>query len=58
MDKYSVVLDDEKTKTSSTTQVCPKCGRKLITHPPATTVEIPYCDNCGTEPFEKQPEQK
>jgi uncharacterized Zn finger protein (UPF0148 family) len=49
MDKYAVVLDDEKTKTAGTDNTCPKCGR---------TVEhmndgFPHCPNCGTAPFEK-----
>jgi hypothetical protein len=56
MEKYSVVIDDEKTKTASEGKTCPKCGRALGTkdlNPP-----IPHCFNCGTEPFEKRPESE
>lgn len=60
MEKYNVVIDDEKVKTSSTEKVCPKCGTSLavsayngsegqIVSPPW------YCPKCGTEPFEKKP---
>lgn len=49
MEKLGVVLDDDKTKTATKGKNCPKCGRK---------VDGPYCDNCGTEPFEKRPDGK
>lgn len=48
MEKRNVVLDDDKTKTSSATKTCPKCGLTLS--------EEAYCDKCGTEPFEKRRE--
>lgn len=51
MDKYAVVLDDEKTKTAGTVKNCPKCGR-LIEH----IENKPWCPTCGFEPFEKRPE--
>lgn len=50
MEKRSVVLDEEKTKTSSVSKVCPRCG--------ATLKEENYCDSCGTEPFEKRNEEQ
>ena len=47
MDKYSVVLDDELTKTGSKGSSCPNCG--------STLERQGYCNTCGTEPFEKRP---
>lgn len=52
MEKYGVVTDNEKTKTGSTGQRCPKCGRAID---PATPG---YCKECGTEGFEKRPTEK
>lgn len=57
MDKYGVVTDDEKTKTAGTTEKCPQCGgpinrSKRLTEEYGT----PWCEKCGTEPFEKRPE--
>lgn len=49
MEKLGVVLDDEKTKVAGQTKKCPKCGADLHS-------ESTYCVNCGTEPFEKRPE--
>lgn len=50
MEKRAVVLDDEITKTSSTSKTCPQCGQTLV--------EESYCNKCGTRPFEKRPEKK
>lgn len=47
MEKRGVVTDDEKTKTAGRDKKCPKCGAELNEHN--------YCTNCGTEPFEKDP---
>lgn len=46
MEKYAVVLDDEKAKTAGQGRSCPGCG---------TQISDSYCPNCGTKPFEKQP---
>jgi nucleoid DNA-binding protein len=46
MEKYSVQLDDEKTKTAGEGKTCPQCG--------ATLSQPCYCDTCGTKPFEKR----
>ena len=47
MDKYAVVIDDEKVKTGSGGKPsCPGCGG------PAHSG---HCGKCGTEPFEKRP---
>jgi hypothetical protein len=54
MEKRGVVLDDEKTKQASTENHCPKCGAELGK---SVNFEGPWCPNCGTEPFEKRPEQ-
>jgi rubrerythrin len=48
MTKYSVVLDDEKTKTASNIQRCPKCGAVVDKSTPN------YCEHCGVEPWEKR----
>jgi nucleoid DNA-binding protein len=50
MEKLGVVMDDSMEKTGAVGSACPKCGLKLTT--PGK------CDKCGTEPFEKKPEQK
>ena len=52
MDKYAVVIDEEKTKTAATTKTCPECGH------PTDKATPNYCVNCGTRPFEKRPEKK
>lgn len=57
MEKYGVVLDDEKTKTSSVDERCPKCGGP-IEYGAIIQKGFPYCPKCGTEPFEKKPAQK
>jgi uncharacterized Zn finger protein (UPF0148 family) len=57
MDKYSVVLDDEKTKTAGKSHKCPQCGTDLPSKDGDVTPPQ-YCPNCGTEPFEKRPERK
>ena len=54
MDKFSVVLDEDKVKTGSTKSSCPSCGMALDVKPG----EIPICPNCGTEPWEKRPAVK
>ena len=54
MDKLGVVLDEEKTKTAGTKKVCPECGADLS----ADNSKTDWCPNCGTKPFEKQPEEK
>lgn len=46
MEKYAVVLDDEKVKTANAGRLCPSCGSNIDTPK--------YCPNCGTKPFEKQ----
>jgi rRNA maturation endonuclease Nob1 len=46
MDKYSVVLDDEMTKTGGVGSTCPGCGKPLR--------QQNHCDSCGTEPFERR----
>lgn len=50
MEKYGVEVDQEKEKTASKDDTCPKCGSKM---PVSNQVNIPKCDTCGTEPFEK-----
>jgi ribosomal protein L37AE/L43A len=56
MDKYAVVLDDEKTKTAGDADhsTCPICGGRVTQ---GSEEAIPFCDNCGTKPFEKKPGQ-
>lgn len=63
MEKYAVVIDDEKTKTASTDNTCPKCGTRVGVQTLKQTFTrtgpfIPHCPNCGTEPFEKRPDSK
>ena len=60
MDKYAVVIDDEKVKTSAehrqgSYSTCPDCGGK-VTQPDEGV--IPWCEHCGTKPFEKKPTNK
>jgi hypothetical protein len=50
MEKLGVVIDDEKVKTGSKGMTCPSCGTSLLSKS--------KCDSCGTEPFEKKPEQQ
>lgn len=56
MDKYSVELDEEKTKQSSSRQVCESCGKDF------GIIMLPqdgHCPHCGsTKNFEKRPEKK
>ena len=54
MDKYGVVLDEEKTKTAGTDEKCPKCGSALG-FGKMIAKEFPFCPKCGTEPWEKKP---
>jgi hypothetical protein len=58
MEKYGVVLDDEKTKVAKATGnagECPKCGTALYGN---NESPVAFCPICGTEPFEKRPEEK
>jgi hypothetical protein len=57
LEKYGVVLDEEKTKTASTDKKCPKCGGELL-YGKMVSKEAPFCADCGTEPFEKREEKK
>ena len=52
MDKYAVEVDDEKTKTAGKGNTCPGCGGPLT-----KKGNVPHCANCGTEPFEKNPDE-
>lgn len=53
MEKYAVVLDDEKVKEAAEKPhaeklgSCPECGEKIA--------QPGFCRRCGTEPFEKRP---
>ncbi len=49
MEKYAVMLDQEKVKTADTLSQarCPSCGSSVSS-------SFPHCSNCGTKPFEKQ----
>jgi hypothetical protein len=54
MDKYGVVVDDDFSKHASAGNLrCPKCGGKVT-----TKGSLPYCENCGTAPWEKAPADK
>lgn len=58
MEKYGVVLDDEKVKTAGSDKTCPTCGTPLAStaYAQGEIVSPPwYCPKCGTKPFEKQP---
>lgn len=50
MEKLGVETDVGKEKTASTEKVCPQCGSKLSS---SDEVNVPKCEKCGTEPFEK-----
>ena len=52
MEKYAVVMDDEKTKTASQDQKCPECGGRVIER---KDLNVKVCEFCGTKPFEKKP---
>jgi len=54
MEKYGVDVDaDGKTKTAGEGPTrCPSCGGVVKYHG-----RIPRCENCGTEPFEKEVRQ-
>ncbi len=54
MDKYNVQYDDEKSKTASKDDRCPKCGGP-VEYGAMVQKAFPYCPKCGTEPFEKKP---
>ena len=49
MEKYGVVMDKDKTKTAHSKPTCPMCGR-TVSH--SNEKGVPYCIQCGTEPFE------
>lgn len=49
MEKYAVEIDQNLTKNASEKATCPKCG-EVLTY----KGNIPYCIDCGTEPFEKK----
>jgi hypothetical protein len=49
MNKYSVVLDQNKIAAAKLTGNCPDCGQKLESLSP------PKCPKCGTKPFEDRP---
>lgn len=57
MEKYGVELDDEKVKTGSSDDRCPKCGDP-VQYGAMKSKKAPWCPKCGTEPFEKHPENK
>ncbi len=46
MNKYGVVLDENKSMTAKMTGKCPDCGTDLESRSP------PKCPQCGTKPFE------
>lgn len=48
MNKYGVVLDQNKSMTAKLTGKCPDCGAELESKDP------PKCPKCGTKPFEDQ----
>lgn len=48
MEKYSVEIDDTKTKTAGEGG-CPQCGIDLSEESAPA-----YCPTCGTEPFERR----
>lgn len=52
MEKFGVVLDDEKTKTAGSQKNCPQCGTEL------PNSSVAHCVNCGTKPWEKVPESQ
>lgn len=52
MEKYGVQEDEDKTKTASANDRCPKCGEKLTQE---GTVNVKHCPSCGTLPFEESP---
>ena len=53
MEKYAVVYDEDKTKTASIDRKCPKCGGP-VSYGKVVTQEFPWCERCGTEPWEKE----
>ena len=60
MEKYSVVLDQEKVKTAKEADdavSCPKCGA-VIHYSHGEKESFPWCPKCGTEPWEKRPDPK
>jgi ribosomal protein L37AE/L43A len=58
MEKYAVVIDEEKTKQGSVTthrhEVCPECEEGVVDR----SGSVPVCPICGTKPFEKRPDSK
>jgi ribosomal protein S27AE len=58
MEKYSVVVDDEKVKMAGTKK-CPSCGADLTMDIHAKDADPPRCPACGsTEAYEKHPDKK
>jgi uncharacterized Zn finger protein (UPF0148 family) len=54
MDKYSVVTDDELTKEGQEGGAkCPSCGSDKVDY----SANVPVCPNCGTKPWEREPEE-
>jgi hypothetical protein len=55
MEKHGVVKDESKTKTASIAAgKCPSCGSELTKE---GDTHIDHCPKCGTQPFEKKPEE-
>jgi NADH pyrophosphatase NudC (nudix superfamily) len=52
MEKYGVQEDEDKAKTASTNNRCPKCGEELTQE---GTINVRHCPSCGTLPFEEIP---
>ena len=54
MEKRGVELveEEDQTKTAGKTKTCPDCGGVL------NPKDLRYCDNCGTKPFEKRPQER
>ncbi len=61
MEKFGVVIDDEKVKTADSDKKCPECGTSLSStaYGGGEVVSPPwYCPKCGTKPFEKRPTEE
>lgn len=52
MNKYGVVLDENKTLLAKLSGECPKCLQ------PLKCVIPPECTTCGTKPFESTPQKE
>jgi DNA-directed RNA polymerase subunit RPC12/RpoP len=54
MDKFGVVLDDEKTKQSGLGVKCESCGKEIPHLVTQSQPQPPRCPHCGsTKNFEK-----